>query len=78
MPQLGDRFVNDPAYAFVYLHFFVNGGYKFLNSKVKCKSSLYVFEPEKELVSPHNDPGNEFRIKDRRGTNKAKLIVFQH
>ena len=50
-----DRFVNDPAYAFIYHHFFVNGGYKFLNSKVQCKSSLYVIELEKELVSLHLD-----------------------
>ena len=50
-----DRFINDTAYAFIYHHFFVNGGYKFLNSKVHCKTTIYVFELEKELVSLHND-----------------------
>ena len=50
-----DRFIKDPAYALIFHHFFVNGGYKFLNSKVQSKSTIYVFELEKELVSLHKE-----------------------
>jgi len=50
-----DRFIKDPAYALLFHHFFVNGAYKFLNSTAQCKSRLYVFELEKELVSLHKE-----------------------
>lgn len=50
-----DRFINHPAYALIYHHFFVDGGYKFLNGQVQCKSKLHVFELEKELVALHKD-----------------------
>ena len=50
-----DRFLSTPAYALIFHHFFVCGGYKFLNGKVQCKSIIYVFELEKELISLHED-----------------------
>jgi hypothetical protein len=50
-----NKLVSQPAYALIYHHFFVNGAYKFVNSKVQCKPKLYVVELEKELVSLHQD-----------------------
>lgn len=50
-----ERLISQPAYALIYHNFFVSGAYKFLHSKVQCKSKLYVFELEKELVGLHND-----------------------
>ncbi|CAI2369046.1 unnamed protein product [Moneuplotes crassus] len=49
------RFMSRPAFALIYHHFFVNGAYKFLVSKVQCKSKLTAFELEKELVGLHHD-----------------------
>mmetsp|Transcript_857 Transcript_857/g.733 ORF Transcript_857/g.733 Transcript_857/m.733 type:complete len:125 (-) Transcript_857:7-381(-) len=50
-----ERFMASPAYALMLHHFFVNGAYKFLSSKVHCKSKLIASELEKELVSLHTD-----------------------
>ena len=46
------------------------------NSKVKCKSFLYVIEFEKELVALYNDPGNKFWIKDIREQTKLGWLYF--
>ena len=53
-----ERFVKDPAYALIFHHFFIKGGYKFLLSKVQSKSKIYVSELEKELVSLHKEAVN--------------------
>lgn len=46
-----DRFINDPAYALIFHHFFVNGGTEYLNSRVQSKSNIYAFE----LISLNKD-----------------------
>lgn len=49
------RFMSQPAFALIYHHFFVNGAYNFLISKVRCKSKVTAFELEKEIITLHHD-----------------------
>jgi hypothetical protein len=52
-----DRFINDPAYALIFHHFFARGGTEFTNSRVQNKSNIYAFE----LTSLNKDALNTLK-----------------